>query len=243
MSQELSPSGQPIYRHTQSKKREADFVVGNDQTIQAISEHVEKYIGKIDYVIHEIVSDLIHLDILVVKPTRERNYYSFVTCGMSDLPMTVPEGAENFKFAELMICLPGDWNVSQTAFEQEEHYWPIRWLKDLARLPHEYATWLYLAHTVPNGSPPQPYATNTKLSGMLLAPPSVTRDPKDFFTLTLPNRNQVHFFSLIPLYTEEMDLKLERGADHLFGKLEKAGVNEILDIKRRNVAQKRFLFF
>lgn len=242
MSQELSPSGQPIYRHSE-RKGESGIAAGNDQAIQAISEHVEKYIGKIDNVIHEIVSDLIHLDILVVKPTRERNYYSFVTCGMSDLPMTVPEGAENFKFAELMICLPGDWKVSQAAFEQEEHYWPIRWLKNMARLPHEYATWLYLAHTIPNGDPPRPYASNTKLSGMLLALPSITREPKDFFTLTLPNKNQVHFFSLIPLYTEEMDLKLERGADHLFEKLEKVGVNEILAIKRRNVAQKRFLFF
>jgi hypothetical protein len=242
MSQELSPSGQPIYRHSE-RKGEPGIAAGNDQAIQAISEHVEKYIGKIDNVIHEIVSDLIHLDILVVKPTRERNYYSFVTCGMSDLPMTVPEGAENFKFAELMICLPGDWKVSQAAFEQEEHYWPIRWLKNMARLPHEYATWLYLAHTIPNGDPPRPYASNTKLSGMLLALPSITREPKDFFTLTLPNKNQVHFFSLIPLYTEEMDLKLERGADHLFEKLEKVGVNEILAIKRRNVAQKRFLFF
>jgi hypothetical protein len=225
------------------RKRESEFVEGNVQTIQAISEHVEKYIGKIDTVIHEIVSDLIHLDILVVKPTRERNFYSFVTCGMSDLPMTVPEGAENFKYAELMICLPGDWNVSQEAFQQEEHYWPIRLLKNLARLPHEYATWLYLAHTVPNENPPQPYASNTKLSGMLLALPSITSNPKDFFTLTLPNQNQVHFFSMIPLYTEEMDLKLERGADHLFEKLQRAGVNEILDIKRRNVAQNRFLFF
>lgn len=242
MSQELSPSGQPIYRHTE-RKQEPEFVGGNVQTIQAISEHVEKYIGKIDTVMHEIVSDLIHLDILVVKPTLERNYYSFVTCGMSDLPMAVPEGAENFKFAELMICLPGNWNVTQEAFQQEEHYWPIRWLKILARLPHEYATWLYLAHTVPNGNSPQPYASNTKLSGMILALPSITSDPKDFFTLTLPNQNQVHFFSLIPIYKEEMDLKLEQGADHLFEKLQKAGVNEILDIKRRNVAQKRFLFF
>jgi hypothetical protein len=162
---------------------------------------------------------------------------------MSDLPMTVPEGAENFKFAELMICLPGDWNVSKPAFEHEEHYWPIRWLKNLARMPHDYETWLYLAHTIPNGDPPQPYASNTKLSGMMLALPSIARDPKDFFELTLPNQNQVHFFSLIPLYTEEMNLKLERGANLLFEKLEKGGVNEILNIKRRNVTQKRFLFF
>lgn len=242
MSQELSQSGYPVYRH-EERKRDIEFATENEQTMNAISEHVEKHIGKISSVFHEIISDLIHLDILIVNPTKERNYYTFVTSGMSNLPMNVPEGAEDFKFAELMLCLPSDWKLSQEAFESEANYWPIYWLKKMARLPHEYQTWLYLAHTVPNGDPAQPFASNTQLSGMILSVPTIVEDLKSFFTLSLPNETDVHFFSLIPLYKEEMDLKLKSGADALFEKLEKAGVNEIINFKRKNVAKKGFLFF
>jgi len=242
MNQERSQSGQPIYRHNE-RKREFEYATANELTLTAITNHVEKHIGVIDNVFHEIVSDLIHLDILIVNPTKERNYYTLVTCGMSNLPMNVPEGAENFKFAELMLCLPSNWNLSQESINIEENYWPIRWLKELARLPHEYETWLYHAHTVPNGDPAQPFASNTSFSGMILALPTIVEDVNSFFTLRLPNDTEVHFFSLIPLFKEEMDLKLKSGAEALFEKLEKSGVNEMIDITRKNVAKKQFLFF
>lgn len=242
MSQELSPSGHPILRHAE-RKQAFEFASGNEQTINAVSQHVEKHIGRIDNVFHELISDLVHLDVLVVNPTKERNYYTFVTCGMSNLPMKVPEGAEDFRYAELMICLPSEWHVSQEAFGNEDNYWPIRWLKTLARLPHEYETWLYLAHTIPNGEPAKPFASNTQFSGMILAIPSIVEDLKSFFTLQRPDENNVHFFSLIPLYKEEMDMKLKNGADALFEKLQKAGVNEIVNVTRKNVSKKGFWFF
>ncbi|HEY2495257.1 MAG TPA: suppressor of fused domain protein [Paenibacillus sp.] len=242
MSQELSPSGQPIYRYNE-RKEDFKITAGDENAINSISEHVEKYIGEIDGVYHEIISDLVHIDILIVKPTEKRNYYTLVTCGMSNLPMTVPEGAEKFKFAELIICLPSDWKVSDEAFKHEENYWPVYWLKKLTRFPHEYQTWLYLDHTIPNGDPAQPYATNTQFSGMMLTFPSIVEDANHFFTLDLPNGNEVHFFNLMPLYTEEMNYKLKNGADALLAKLEKAGVDEKVDIKRRNVCKKLFGIF
>lgn len=204
---------------------------------------MEKYIGKIDTVFHEIISDLVHLDILIVNPTKEKNYYTLVTCGMSNLPMTVPEGAENFKFAELVICLPSDWKVSEEAFKEEENYWPILWLKKLARFPHEYGTWLYHAHTIPNGDPAEPLANNTVFSGMILSIPTRVEDANGFFTLELSNGDRVHFFSLIPIYTKEMDFKLKKGADALIEKLEKAGVNELVDLKRKNLCKGSFWIF
>ncbi|MGO4108998.1 suppressor of fused domain protein [Paenibacillus sp. YAF4_2] len=48
-----------------------------------------------------MISDLIHLDILFVAPAQERNYIiTLITCGMSNMPMTVPDGAEDFSYAE-----------------------------------------------------------------------------------------------------------------------------------------------
>lgn len=237
-SQERSPSNQPIYRH-EATERQLQPAFGDEASIDLISRHIEQHIGPVHHVFHELVSDLVHIDILIVAPTKERNFYTLVTCGMSNLPMTVPAGAEDFRYAELMICLPPDWKLSEQSIQQEEHYWPIRCLKMLARMPHEYSTWLYAAHTIPNGDPAEPYASNTKLSGMMLSIPATVETINDFFTLTFSPDKKVHFFGLLPLYNEEMDFKLQHGADDLFAKLDKAGVTELVDIGRKNTCKKK----
>ncbi|MFB9329368.1 suppressor of fused domain protein [Paenibacillus aurantiacus] len=237
-NQETSPSGIPVYRH-EAKDREIEFATGDDQAIARITAHVEQHIGPVANVFHELVSDLVHLDILFVPPTPQRNYHTLVTCGMSSRPMTVPEGAENFRYAELMLCLPPSWPMSEEAFRNEENYWPIRMLKTLARLPHEYGTWLYHAHTIPNGDPAAPYARNTKLAGMLVELPTTVEDPHAFFALNMEPDKDVHFFTLVPLYAEEMNLKLAQGTEALLEKLAQAGVNEIVQLNRKNVAKKK----
>lgn len=239
---EQSSSGYPIYRHG-PRTKEFQLASGDAEAMARIEEHIEAHIGKIEGVYHEIISDLVHVDIFIVAPTPERNYYTLVTCGMSNLPMTVPEGAENFKYAELMICLPPTWQMTEDAFQDENHYWPMRCLKQLARFPHEYDTWLFAEHTIPNGDPAEPYAHNTKLSGMMLTVPSVVDNIESFFTLTFSEDKEVHFFSLLPLYKEEMELKINRGAEALYPKLEKAGINEILNPTRKNVCKKTFWIF
>ncbi|MBB3113833.1 hypothetical protein FHS18_005946 [Paenibacillus phyllosphaerae] len=236
--EELSPSGAPIYRH-EARDRELELATGDSAAAEAITAHIEKHIGPVRHVFSEIISDLVRVNILVVEPSAKRNYYTLVTCGMSDRPMTVPEGAEQFRFAELMLCLPPTWKLSDEAFRSEDNYWPIRAMKVLARLPHEYETWLYHAHTIPNANPPEPYAVNTKLSGMMLSLPTIADDLEAFFTLQLGEDKPVHFFTLLPLYEEEMNFKLSKGADALLEKLAQADVNELVDPRRKNVCKKK----
>ena len=66
-----------------------------------------------------MISDLVHIDVHWVQPTPKRPYHTLVTSGMSDKPMTVPAGAEHLRFAELMLCLPPEWQMSMEAFKQE----------------------------------------------------------------------------------------------------------------------------
>ncbi|GFN30316.1 suppressor of fused domain protein [Paenibacillus xylaniclasticus] len=77
-NQELSPSGHSIYRH-EAREREFQPAYGDEHAAELISQHVEKYIGPIQSVYHEIISDLVHIDIIVVAPTPERNFYTLVT--------------------------------------------------------------------------------------------------------------------------------------------------------------------
>src|SRR6185295_2314308 len=200
----------------------------------------ERHFGKIEMVWHEMISDLVHIDVHWVKPTAERNYHTLVTSGMSDRPMTVPEGAEAFRYSELVFCLPPDWQLSMEAFKDEQWYWPVRLLKVLARFPHEYETWLCIGHTLPNEDPPKPYAPNTKLCCVLLMPPLLGGD--GFQELKIDGEKSIRFYSVIPIYREEMDFKLKQGLDRLIDKFDKASVNELLDVARKNVCKKSGLW-
>lgn len=63
----------------------------------------------------------------------------FGPAGGDEAPMNAPEGAEEWRYAELLCVLPADW--------------PVRRLKSLARLPHEHDTWPGPGHTIPHGDP------------------------------------------------------------------------------------------
>jgi hypothetical protein len=75
---------------------------------------------------------------------------------MSYLPMNTPDGIKDHQYAELMVCLPPSLPISDEAFKDANHYWPIRWMKMLARFPNDYNTWLGMGHTLPSGDPVTP---------------------------------------------------------------------------------------
>lgn len=229
----VSEGGSTLYRH---QARAPGFVAPDmsESNLQAIDQHLEEHFGKVDYVLHELVSDLVHIDIHVINPTPERPWYTLVTSGMSDLPMHPPEGAEEYQHAEIMICLPPNWKLSQEAFKDERNYWPVRWLKMLARLPHEYTTWLSYWHTVPNGDPPEPLADDTKLAGFMLIPPMTTS--VEFHELLVPPARTIRFLAAIPLTAPEMDFKLKAGAEALMDRLDRAKVTELVNTTRKSVA-------
>ncbi|MBI1288371.1 MAG: suppressor of fused domain protein, partial [Flavobacteriales bacterium] len=199
----------------------------------------EKHVGKIHSVFHELVSEHVHIDVHWVKPTEERPFHTLVTSGMSDRPMNTPEELEGCDFAELSICLPADWKISEDDFKDDRNYWPVRWLKMLARFPHQYNTWLGYGHTIPNGDPAGPFAPNTKLNTMVLLPSIVFG--LEFHTLKLENRS-IDFYTLIPLYDEEVKVKMNKGVEALFDGFDKFGVSDILQLDRPNTAKRKKLF-
>lgn len=235
---ERSESGAPIYRHG-TPDRPFEAADGDAEHIEKISDHIETHIGPVTSVLHELVSDLIHLDIHVVAPTPERDFYTLVTSGMSERPMAAPEPYADLQYSELMLCLPNDWPMEESDWKREEHYWPIRSLKYLARFPHRLDTWLWAMHTVPNGDPAEAFASNTEMCCILLASPVTAGD--DFHELTIDDRT-VHFHALIPLHRDEVDLKLEKGAEALFDGFDRRGVSELLDPGRPSSIKKKGFF-
>jgi len=235
---ERSGSGSPIYRH---KARDREMRAPEDDGIhlEAIEAHLQEHVGKIETVYHEIVSDLIHLDILFLPANPEKPYHTLVTSGVSDRPMRVPEEMEDFSRTELMINLPTEWPLDQESLKEDANYWPIRWLKQIGRLPHDYDTWIGWGHTIPNGDPAEPIA-NSRFTGMMVSPPYWLGP--DFFQLETGAGEKICFYNVIPLYQEEMDFKLAKSAEALEERFDKNGIGLIVDLDRKNVAKKKGWF-
>jgi len=122
---DVSPGGSPIMVHSRQK----DFTPPQgEEHIEAIGAHIERHLGPVSGVFHEIISDLVHIDVHVVPANDQFPHLRLVTSGMSDLPMTVPAevDADAPRYMELMVTLPADWPISQDAFEDERNYWPVR---------------------------------------------------------------------------------------------------------------------
>jgi hypothetical protein len=214
---------------------------GDPELISAVESHLDECFGEAErWVLHEILSPTIHLDIHVVPPSDAFPFQRLVTSGMAELPMTVPEAFDGTPFAEMTIAIPPDWTLDKDSFEDESVYWPIRLLKQLARLPHDYSTFLGYSHTIPNGNPPEPYAQGTRLCCALIAPPLVA--PEGFGEIEREGRS-LKLLGVLPLYEDEMEFKLKRGSDALFRLFDKAGLSDVVDADRPSVVPPRRRFF
>jgi hypothetical protein len=224
------PVGSGILRHTARQRGWEPAAGGDEHTHEAIERHVERYFGPIASVWHELLSDRVHVDVLAVQPTADRPYHTLVTSGMSDLPMAVPADQDASPYAELMISLPADWPLTSESFRDERFYWPIGLLKQVARLPHEYETWIGPWHSVPNGDPPEPYAPGVPFAGVVVAP-MIKVEPAAR-TIVTPGGSEIALLALIPLHPAEVNLKVSRGTTALIDVLDRDSVTELFDPAR-----------
>lgn len=234
----VSEGGSTLYKYSDTDKEIGvnDLSTG-ESNIDAITEHIEKYIGKVDFVYHEIISPLVHIDIHLVNPTPERNFYTLITSGMSDKPMNVPTKEHKpWEYGELMLCLPSNWKLDEESFKNEDNYWPIRMLKFIARFPHEYKTWISYGHTIPNGNPPSPFTNNVSYNGVLVDLP-VTVANVNFPIIQLNDNKKINIYCLIPLFENEMDFKLKHGTDALIALFDENGVTELINLDRKSVVK------
>ena len=223
------PEKEPDDEDTQDEKEFSNPEVYTEEEMEAVEAHIQQYFGKFENVFHEIVSPDIHVDICMVPPTEERDYYTLVTMGMGAHRMNVPEELAEYTLerAELAIALPADWKLDQESMKDEKWYWPIRLLKSLARLPINCDSWLGHGHTVENR---EPFADNTKLCTATLISSQDTEDGSE--VCTLPGGEEVNFYQVIPLYEDELDYKLEHDVDALLNKMR--GISFVVNPTRQN---------
>ncbi|SMP70718.1 Ankyrin repeat-containing protein [Neorhodopirellula lusitana] len=181
------------------------------QKDQEIIQYMEQRFGPADKnAIQELIPVMegISVTINVIPPNEVHPFFVLFTNGMSDLPMKVSPGQEAWQYAELVMHLPADWVHPRDASGESEWMWPFQWLRKMAYYPHLNDTSLGRpAAIVSSDDPPTPLGPNTEQTCLLMIPDFSNLDPP----LQRSNSSLIHFFTVVPLYTEERDFELEHG--------------------------------
>ncbi|WP_447767884.1 suppressor of fused domain protein [Sphingobacterium faecium] len=203
-------------------------------SVELIDKHLDQFFDENDDIVvfDEIESDVIHRDVYFVKANEDRPYHILLSCGMSALPMKIPEDIDSSPYAEVMILLPKEWNLEYDSFKDERNYWPIRLMKEIMILPHPVETWLGFGHTFAHEDDEE-FAERIGFNSVMLA--NSMELPDDFTQIELDNDEFVTIFTLIPLYKEELEFKKQNGATALLERFDQFGVEEIVKVGRPNI--------
>ena len=204
----------------------------SSREVNKIEAYIQQQYGDFPTVIHEIFSPDIHVDIALIPPSDEQPYYKLVTMGAGAFKMNVPRefGRRKLERAEYVIFLPKDWDIHS---DKEEDYWPIRYLKVMARLPIECDTWLGFGHSLSADEEGKPVAENTKFNSFLLLH-SIGKENQVVEPMRLGLFSRVNFYQLYPLYQEELDYKIEHSTAGLFEKIDDDELDFVVNIYRKN---------
>lgn len=206
------------------KKNRLDDLMLSEKDMAAFEKMVTEQIGEYESVFHEIASPDLHIDVIPVPPSEKRDYYTFVTMGMSGYRMSVPSSYGKMNRAELDIRLPKDWDIHST---EEKWYWPIGVLKTLARMPYREQSWLGLYHDADFGDP---FTEGSELCAVML---DLFDD--DIEPLKLESGDKLVLYNVIPITRAEMEFKLQEDGETLTAKLGNEIIHGPMDPYRKSV--------
>ena len=213
-------------------KRREPMYLYDDKELDEVDAYITKAFGDFDSVFHEIVSPDIHLDVCFIPPTAEEPFYKLVTMGAGAYEMKIPDKwkENNIERAEYVIYLPKNWNIQS---QDMKDYWPIKILKQVARLPILCDTWLSFGHSTQTDEAGTPYAANTKFNIVVL---DFCENHQGEVKLKTSSGKTINFYQVIPLYPEELKFKMENDAQTLIDKFNEKGIDyKIVNINRDNV--------
>ncbi len=202
---EQARAGEPVPESTagQGEGTPSNAPPAGESHLEDITAHVERCFGPVRRVMHEIVSDRVHVDVLIADVAIGHPYVTIVTSGMSDLPMQSKDGSPTR--CEVMMRLMANHPLSEESFADEASYWPIRRLKMIARMPHLLGSSFAAGHTLAT-DPPEPVSPGSEFCALGLL------EPLDPAARTLRTKDglEIALLQVVPMYREELEWKLKQ---------------------------------
>lgn len=190
-----------------------------------ITAHIEAIFGKSDNLSLQTITG--EISIIIIPPVTEEEPLILVTKGLSNHAMNVPDGSEEYRFAELIMYLPNLWKIKSGTPVVAPHSWPAEWLLRLAEYPKSNNTWLGSEKTVIEVG--NPLAQFVKFTGFLLS-----HEPDDWGTLQRVDGSKINFYTVFPLYQSEIEYEKKYGVDELIKKFMEADIDTVIKPNRVN---------
>lgn len=206
-----------IFKRKKVQKEEMKYpeYLYSESELDEYEAYIKKAFGKYEEVLHEIVSPDIHLDVIIIPPSEQEDYYKLITMGAGAYAMNVPSELEQYELehAEYVIYLPKEWNIKSNA---QKDYWPIGMLKQIARIPIYCDTWLGFGHTVHGDEKKSPFSENTMLNSFLLL--NAVGMDGEICEIKLKSGKHIRFYQLMVLYQEELEYKIKTNVEELLNR-------------------------
>ncbi|EOP11885.1 MULTISPECIES: suppressor of fused domain protein [unclassified Bacillus (in: firmicutes)] len=217
-------------------------------SIEDFKSHIQLHYGLITNHIEANTKRITDVELYDVGPNKIVDYHTVVTYRNSYFRMPAPSSVDS-GYAELVMHLPKDWDVSVTALASSKYSWPLRLLQEFGEMAREYGLgqWLIFPNQLDEGKGDynasiHPYSKETEFSGVMIVPPI----PQCSGAFKMEFREDgkriegdwpVYFHTLLPLYKEEIQCYFEAGLDTLLQKLLKNGVEAAFDFNRENTCK------
>lgn len=198
---------------------------GDSELIDAVGTFIASTFGCEPQVFHEVVSDVVHIDLWFVPPASNRPWVTVLTSGMAERPLPTHSKFRGPARVELVLALPADWPMDLASWKQERNYWPMRVLKQVCRYPHECGLPVGIGHTL---EAPALDGNQFGFTALLLGPPAVFGDMPASFQF---RGERVHYLSLVPIFADELGFARSSGSRSLWELLGSRPLPELIDAR------------
>lgn len=202
--------------------------------LQAVENHIIKHFGSISQKVHVEECENLDLYLYVINPTKEKYYYTVITCGMGAYKMELPDDFKDDGYAdriEMLIYLSPDWNM-ELAFSKptgliigdsvtpvlgsvyDKWNYPVRIIKNLAQAPVNNDSYFVRGNIMDDE---QPFSSSTSDSGgILISPAYISEEGTE---CTLPGGEIVEFLQIMPITTNEIERAAYLNRELIFHRL------------------------
>jgi hypothetical protein len=205
------------------------LILYSEKDEEEVVECIKEDYGEFQNVLHEVVSTDIHLDLALIPPQEDRDYYTLCTIGAGAYRMEIERdirtGYHLSEHSEYIMYLPSDWKLDGESLKEEDNYWPIRLLNNTARIPVWNETWFTMGHTV-GSEDGEPYSEKYPYNSAILTYPApfvATREDK----CNLSSGKTILFHHVLPITQEELEFKNENGTAALLERIFPEGCDEM----------------